>query len=556
MSIGSNDHTVRILLIFVTGGCVLALELISSRVMTSFFGVSLYIWTSILSVTLLFLAIGYMVGGNGGEPPVRQKRGFLIFLSPAVSGLAVVATALLYPVMFRPLAQWSLLGGSYVACLILLAVPLVFLSSLNPILIAYLNRKPEERAKRQKDRSGTSRDGGSGLVLFLSTIGSVAGVVVAALIVIPNFMNFHGLLLIAATLCVLASVTTCVASDIARRQRWAIFCVSGFGTVAAGFVALYLYPGSVGRQVELTGHDWRIVANQPSIFGAFTVVQEEEGTAGSAHGSRILIQNGLMQNGVDGNGEPYFLFTRALEVLGLGAVPDAESALVLGLAAGLLPMRLNEKRVDTDIVEIEPRVTEIAETFFDFDRSKFDLFFEDARTFVSACPRKYDLVFVDLFHGDGMPEHLVTKEFFLDVRSCLTKRGALVMNSFFDAAYFEPQRSLMATIVDVFEHVAFFQEGVAQGMTASNGFLLSLKNGPVNDLDALRLDTTAIPAKLREAFDVATESAVQYSRRMPYFRKSPIISDSMNLWSSISIEFQENYRKRKIDNIPVQLLVN
>ena len=82
MSIGSNDHTVRILLIFVTGGCVLALELISSRVMTSFFGVSLYIWTSILSVTLLFLAIGYMVGGNGGEPPVRQKRGFLIFFVP------------------------------------------------------------------------------------------------------------------------------------------------------------------------------------------------------------------------------------------------------------------------------------------------------------------------------------------------------------------------------------------------------------------------------------------------------------------------------------------
>lgn len=249
-------------------------------------------------------------------------------------------------------------------------------------------------------------------MLFLSTIGSVAGVVVAALIVIPNIMNFHGLLLIGGTLCILAAVAASFRSNIARKQRLAVYCVSGIGTIAAGLVSLYLYPGSVGTRVELSGHDWRIVANQPSILGAFTVVEEEERAAGSAQGSRILIQNGLMQNGVEGNGEPYFLFTRALEVLGLGVVPDANSALVLGLAAGLLPMRLNEKRVDTDIVEIEPRVTDISEAFFDFDRSKFNLFFEDARTFVSACPRKYDLVFVDLFHGDGMPEHLVTKEFF------------------------------------------------------------------------------------------------------------------------------------------------
>ena len=130
------------------------------------------------------------------------------------------------------------------------------------------------------------------------------------------------------------------------------------------------------------------------------------------------------------------------------------------------------------------------------------------------------------------------------------------MNTFFDAANFEPQRSLMATIVDLFEYVVFYQEGVAKEKTTSNGFLLSLRNGPVKDLKALRLDKAAIPANLRQAFDVATESAVQYSRRMPFFRNSTIISDSMNLWSSISIEFQEQYRRRKIDNIPAQLLVN
>ena len=48
--------------ILVTGAAILALQLIASRIMAPFFGVSLYIWTGILSITLLCLAIGYYAG--------------------------------------------------------------------------------------------------------------------------------------------------------------------------------------------------------------------------------------------------------------------------------------------------------------------------------------------------------------------------------------------------------------------------------------------------------------------------------------------------------------
>ena len=45
--------------ILVTGAAILAVQLIASRIMGAFFGVSLYIWTGILSITLLCLAVGY-----------------------------------------------------------------------------------------------------------------------------------------------------------------------------------------------------------------------------------------------------------------------------------------------------------------------------------------------------------------------------------------------------------------------------------------------------------------------------------------------------------------
>ena len=53
-------HTI----IFVTGGAILALELLASRILTPYFGVSLYIWSGILSITLVSLAAGYWRGGR------------------------------------------------------------------------------------------------------------------------------------------------------------------------------------------------------------------------------------------------------------------------------------------------------------------------------------------------------------------------------------------------------------------------------------------------------------------------------------------------------------
>ena len=52
------------LILFVSGGAVLALELLASRILTPYFGVSLYIWTGILSITLVALALGYWAGGR------------------------------------------------------------------------------------------------------------------------------------------------------------------------------------------------------------------------------------------------------------------------------------------------------------------------------------------------------------------------------------------------------------------------------------------------------------------------------------------------------------
>ncbi|MGH8706047.1 MAG: fused MFS/spermidine synthase, partial [Burkholderiales bacterium] len=99
-------------ILFVSGAAVLALELLASRIMTPYFGVSLYIWTGILSITLIALALGYWAGGRlaGGRRSAGNVARLtqLYALMPAVSAFAIVAACLVYPYLFPGLATRGL----------------------------------------------------------------------------------------------------------------------------------------------------------------------------------------------------------------------------------------------------------------------------------------------------------------------------------------------------------------------------------------------------------------------------------------------------------------
>src|SRR4026208_255383 len=89
--------------IFISCAAILALELLASRILTPYFGVSLYIWSGILSITLISLALGYWAGGKlAGGKRERKAAGltFLFMLMPAVAAIAIVAACLIYPYLF------------------------------------------------------------------------------------------------------------------------------------------------------------------------------------------------------------------------------------------------------------------------------------------------------------------------------------------------------------------------------------------------------------------------------------------------------------------------
>jgi len=115
---------------------------------------------------------------------------------------------------------------------------------------------------------------------------------------------------------------------------------------------------------------------------------------------------------------------------------NPKDILVVGLGGGTLPLTYNSLLPDANItaIEIDDAVSKVAREYFGFETSeKIKLVEKDARVFVKRAQRKkekFDLIVLDAFNGDYIPEHLMTKEFLEEVKSLLTDDGVLVANTF------------------------------------------------------------------------------------------------------------------------------
>jgi len=109
---------------------------------------------------------------------------------------------------------------------------------------------------------------------------------------------------------------------------------------------------------------------------------------------------------------------------------------VAGLGGGTLPTALAALLPDVriDVVEIDPAVVKVARTYFDFqENERVRVHIRDARVFVKRAlqrGRQYDLVILDAYSGDYIPEHLMTAEFLDETRRLLAPGGAVAANTF------------------------------------------------------------------------------------------------------------------------------
>jgi hypothetical protein len=166
------------LLIFLIAGWsgffVMAIELLSGRILAPNFGNSIYVWGGVITVFMLALSIGYLLGGRLSLYDPSLRRLALILMVGASTAIPVI-------LLGNPVLDWIFdlvqdpRYGSLLSATLLFFVPTAIAGMVSPYAVRLL--------VNESQLSGHF----AGLLYFFSTFGSAAGTILTSFYLVLYF---------------------------------------------------------------------------------------------------------------------------------------------------------------------------------------------------------------------------------------------------------------------------------------------------------------------------------------------------------------------------------
>jgi spermidine synthase len=462
-------------LVFAVGTGSLGAEIAAARLMAPFFGASTIVWANTIGVVLVALSIGYWLGGRLADRYPRLRELCLVILAAAAL-LAVVPFAArpLFDVSTEALDEISAgaFVGSLFGVLILLAVPIVLLGTCAPWAIRI--------AVPDVQHAGEV----AGRLYAVSTVGSLVGTMVSALVLIPFIGTQRTFLVFALAIALVAAA--------GLGWRWL-----AAPAVVAGLIAV-----PVGTVKATEGET--VLFEEETEEQYIRVIEEEDGdrelelNEGQAVHSLYRPGTFLTQNVWDG----YLVLPFA------GRDRPPERIAILGNAAGTTARAYGHYFPETEVdgVEIDAKLTEVGERFFDLDvdGERLEVFHEDARPWLRASDGDYDVIMVDAYRQPYIPFYLATTEFFELVRDRLAPGGVVIVNAGHPEGNDDLEKVLGATMAEAFPTV------LRDPLEDTNTLLLG-SEGPAS-ADRLAQAVPGLPEDLRV---IAARESQNVEERLP-----------------------------------------
>jgi len=464
----------------VVGAASLGAEIAAARLLAPWFGASTIVWANTIATVLVALSAGYFVGGRladrdptiGGLSKVVLGAAALLALVPFVA-----APFLRISVEALDRVEAGAFVGSLIAVLVLVATPVLLLGAVAPYAVRLSVRTVEEAGRV------------AGRLYAISTLGSLAGTFLSALVLIPLVGTRRTFLAFALALA--------IAAVPALRRRFVLAPV--------GVALLMAIP--VGT-VKATGSG-KVIWDKETEYQYARVVQESDGER------RLELNEGEAVHSLYRPGswltDDYWDEMLALPFATSSQPP--RSVAILGNAAGTTARAYGHYFPATwvDGVEIDPALTEIGERLFDLRAPRLRLHTADARPFLRRSSAHWDVIVVDAYRQPYIPFYLTTKEFFGEVRDHLTPRGVVLINVGHPSSSDRLEKVLSATMGTAFRTV------LRDPVRSTNTVLLGTNAGASRA--SMRLATRAMPP------DLAAVTAAAAGRVAPALRGGSVYTD-------------------------------
>jgi len=384
----------------VVGAASLGAEIAAARLLAPYFGASTIVWANTIATVLVALSAGYWVGGRlaDRDPSLRGLCRLVLGAAALLAAVPFVAGPFLgRAVDALDAVEAGAFVGSLIGVLVLVAAPVLLLGAVAPYAVRLSVASVAEAGRV------------TGRLYAISTLGSLAGVFLAALVLVPFVGTRRTFLVFALALAAVSAV------GLARRALAAPLAVA---------VLLALPEGAVKAT---TGGD-RLLHETETEYGYARVVQDRQGDRW------LELNEGQARHSLMRAGRGYLTGDYWDEALVLPwatgrRAPPARIA-ILGSAAGTMARAYGHyfPRTRIDAVELDGDLTAIGRRYFDLRAPHLRAVTADARPYLRATRRRYDVIVVDAYRQPYIPFYLATREFFALARARLRPAGAVVVN--------------------------------------------------------------------------------------------------------------------------------
>src|SRR6478735_1480713 len=331
-------------IVFYGGLTSIGIELSASRLIAPYFGDSTFIWANLIGLTMLYLSIGYALGGRVAD---RHPEPELLFVLTAVAGFA----AGVIPIIAHPILQVSLdafdsvsIGafyGSLLGVLLLFAVPITLIGFVSPFALRLLVRDVASAGHT------------SGGLSAVSTFGAIAGSFLPVIVLIPLVGTAKTFYILSISLMTLSAIGLVVL----RSPRGAV--------VASSLVGMLLIVIGVfgGGQIK-PPYEGELVYETESQYNYIQVL-EDNGRYLLALNEGHAIHSIYDPNSLLTGGPWDYFMAAPLFNEGVNAT-SVKDALFIGLAGGTAARQIADAYpgVQIDGVEIDPEVAKFAKKYF------------------------------------------------------------------------------------------------------------------------------------------------------------------------------------------------
>jgi spermidine synthase len=461
--------------VFVGGFSSLGIEFGASRLLAPYFGQALFVWGILIGLILIYLTIGYAVGGRLAD---RHPEPLLLYGITA----GAAATTGLIPFISRPILTWSQTGfaqlslgivvGSLIAVIVLFAVPVILLGMVSPFVI------------RLRIKGVATAGNAAGAVYSLSTLGSILGTFVPVFWLIPSYGT-------RPTLYVLGIVLGLVSAAGLWSSRWGRLAL----LIPVGIVLLAVIQHGTGIRGAAYGQR---VYEAESAYNYIQVVRVGTRTD-------LILNEGHAVHSVY---DPTTLYTRGpwddfllAPLFGSGANPQRIA--IIGLAGGTVARQYTaiDGPVPIDGIELDPKIVEVGRRYFAMTEPNLHVRVADGRYWLATQAAQYDVIAVDAYRQPYIPFYLTTREFFEQVRAHLAKDGVVAINVGRTQTDYRLVDALSGTLAAVFPKVFVVDTGhgysnsvvfATDASTTLDAFLVraaAVPSGPLEPIvtDALRV---------------------------------------------------------------------